>query len=231
MSIENSELNSKRQCITDKEWLDVACKHFLQHAQQRIQYFNFFVIFSTILTTGVVSTFQKDFQARYLGIGLGLVQIFLAFMFRKIDDRNSFLTKHSEKIIKELESDYEQAGKKTYNLFTGEHQDTLAKKQEEKKRFFLFKNFTHGESYRIIYAFFLFIGVVELSFAFIFSQAPTFDKELKGAFNVKIDKMDTISTMLNSRDSILRSTIFEIKKDIQKNDSVTAALLKRIQPH
>lgn len=148
--------------ITDKDWLDLAWKYFQQHAQQRIAYFNFFVVFSTILTTGFVTTNQKSFEQHYLGIGVGVIQTFLSLMFYKIEERNRFLIKHSENIIKSIENKYESLGMNSYRLFTMEDEISNQIKTNQKKTFFAFRQITHGFSAKTLYFFFILIGVAEL---------------------------------------------------------------------
>ena len=60
--------------LSSKDWLNISWKYFELHAQQRIMYFNFFVVFSTILTTGLVATFQLNNNVQFIGIGLGIIQ-------------------------------------------------------------------------------------------------------------------------------------------------------------
>ena len=146
--------------LNPKEWLNLSWNYFQQHAQQRISYFNFFVVFSTILTAALVSTFQSNFQAPFLGIAIGLVESFVAFIFLKIDTRNRFLTQNAENVIQRIEADYDKTGNKSYNLFTNEELETQKLKLKNKKMFFLYRHLTHGDSYKIIYITFFFIGIV-----------------------------------------------------------------------
>ena len=118
--------------ITDKEWLDLAWKHFQQHAQQRILYMNYFVVFSTILSTGLISTFQINFQMPVIGIGIGLIQVFLSFIFFKIDERNRFLTKHSETSIVSIETLYKEKHESNFQLFSSEIIETNKIKELDK---------------------------------------------------------------------------------------------------
>jgi len=50
------------------------------------------------------STFQKDYQAPYIGIILGLLVILLSLIFWKLDIRNSHLIKGAETALKFFES-------------------------------------------------------------------------------------------------------------------------------
>ena len=56
----NKDKRFDKSYIENKDILNTSWLYFQQHAQQRISYFNFFVAFSTLLTTGMISTFQGD---------------------------------------------------------------------------------------------------------------------------------------------------------------------------
>lgn len=180
--------------ITDKEWLDLAWKHFQQHAQQRILYFNYFVVFSTILTTGLVTTFQSNFHAPFLGIGIGLIQSYLSFLFWKIDERNRFITKHAENTIKMIEEKYELNGDTTYKLFINEEIETKLKEETDKSNCILFRQISHGKSYKIMFTTFFIIGILGSVICSIYSfkennndiQNPKVDLMIK----MKIEKID-----------------------------------------
>lgn len=143
--------------ISDKEWLDLAFKYFIQHAQQRVQHFNYFILFSSLLTTASVTTMQPNFQKYYLGILFGVIQIIVSYFFIKLDNRNRFLIKQSEKVIK-----YYEKAKKNNNpsLFLTEERETNHLKT--KNNFFLTRHFSHKDTYRAIYVTFACIGVISL---------------------------------------------------------------------
>ncbi|MEQ8364029.1 MAG: hypothetical protein RH948_14250 [Cyclobacteriaceae bacterium] len=142
--------------ITDREWLDIAWKYFQQHAQQRVQHFNFFITLSAILSTGLLTTFQSDLQAPLVGIGIGLIQAQVSFIFYKIDNRNRFLTKLSENVLKRLELD--TIGN-AYKLFTEEEKITLLLNKSDKSRMFFNRQFGHGQLYRIVFITFFIVGI------------------------------------------------------------------------
>lgn len=154
---EKKRESNSGSALTDKEWLDLSWKYFQQHAQQRVSYFNFFIVFSSVLTTGYVSSFQKSYGLPGVGIGVSLIQLFVAFIFIKIDQRNSRLIKHAENAIKK----FEEAGASamTFPLFTSEDQETKLEQQKNQSTFIFFQHFTHGRSFRWIYSFFLLLGL------------------------------------------------------------------------
>jgi hypothetical protein len=205
--------------ISDKEWLDLAWKYFQQHAQQRISYFNFFVIFSTILTTGLVTTFQKSYEMPLIAFAIGAIQAFLSFMFLKIDERNKFLTKHAEKTIRTLEANVKNSNEQGTQLFTNEDIETNKKKQENKQRWWLGRFYTHGQSYTIIYMFFFIWGMLEISLPFIPRQAKEESSKMETTVTLKYEKIDSLKSAVQHGDSITQQLFENIKiltKEVEK---------------
>jgi hypothetical protein len=195
----------------NNEWLDIAWKYFQQHAQQRISYFNFFVIFSTILTTGIVTTFQKTFGSSYLGVALGLLQAFLAFMFLKIDGRNRLLTKHSEDVIRKYESKFidDQSLPK---LFTDE--ETLTKSTKG--------IITHGTSYKIIYIFFLLWGLGAVGYTIWINSSQPNERQviIDANVNLRFARIDSLEQTIRQQDSVTNVLLMSIEKISRQLDTV-----------
>lgn len=148
--------------IKKAHWLNLAWLYFQQHAQQRISYFNFFVIFSTILLTGFISSFQNTVNKKELiGIGVGIIQIFVAYIFLKIDERNRFLTKHSEAIIKKIEKRYSGLPDKLQLFSYSDKKTSILLK----KNTFFNKHITHGTSYKYMYYGFIILGIIILIYS------------------------------------------------------------------
>ncbi len=179
--------------ITDKEKLDLAWNYFQQHAQQRLNYFNFFIIFSGLMTNAYIATLQEKFLFPWIGIIIGLIQVFISYIFLKIDQRNKFLTKHSENVIISIESrnnitnDSENIDEIT--LFTSEEGKTKEKKKNEH---FLFRQISHGDSFKIIYFTFILLGLAS-SIWTIFNNTKISESTTKQEI-IKIDtlKLDII---------------------------------------
>ncbi|MGE0567310.1 MAG: hypothetical protein AB7O73_05120 [Bacteroidia bacterium] len=181
--------------ITDKEALDIAWKYFQQHAQQRYTYLNYFVVFSAFLTTGLVTTFQPDFRAHYIGIGLSIMQIFVAIIFWKIDQRNKFLTKHSENAIKEFESKYTFSADYSDAIKIFSTEDSLSKIHNLSKKF-PFKQITHGSSFKIIFVVFFTIGVAGTTISIV-AQLTNKERKSDEKLDITIKKMDSLKVALN----------------------------------
>jgi hypothetical protein len=194
--------NEKADSIAKKDWLDLSWKYFQQHAQQRISYFNFFVIFSTILTTGMVTTLQKGFALPYISVAIGCLQSFLAFMFLKIDQRNRFLTRHAEETIIEIEARDNALNEKACQLFTSERKNTLERQEQDKSIFWLKRLLTHGESYKIIYIFFMAWGMLGVILPFVPQMKQEEINKVHTIISLRHDKTDSIKTVLQQKDSI-----------------------------
>lgn len=213
----------------DKEWLDLAWKYFQQHAQQRITYLNYFVVLSTVLTTGLVTTFQYNFNLPILGVAIGCVQSFLAFVFWKIDVRNKFLTKNAENIIKNIEQEYDADGAKSYKLFSDEEELTKELREKEKDKFFLNRQISHGQLYRYLYAFFFIIGLLGATTSIVFSlrQKPMESNQQNlTTVNIQLNKIDSLSSAINAQADV----ISKIQNDVTKlkQDSLVYDLMKSI---
>ena len=208
----------KKSSLSDKEWLDIAWKHFQQHAQQRIMYFNFFVVFSTILTTSLIATFQNNFKAQYLGVVFGLIQAFLAFIFWKIDERNKFLTKHSENIIKRIESNND---KNLYKIFSEEEINTQKQSEEDKTKRFFLRQISIGQAFKIIFGLYFCIGILGtlLSLVNCLTSDNTKDEKVDKLI-IHIDKIEEIKNDINEQRNILNLVIEEIQQLNTKNDSL-----------
>lgn len=128
------------------EAIEHAWRYFQLHAGQRITVFNYFIVFSGLILTGLASTIQASPRLSSVGIILGLLLSFLSFVFWKLDQRTSFLIKHAEDLIKTIEP-------AAATLFLGE----AARTEDAKKEKGLW---TYGKVFRTI---FLVLGLVGIS--------------------------------------------------------------------
>jgi len=147
--------------ITDKDWLDIVWKYFQMHSQQRILHFNYFIVFSTIITTAFITTIQTSHLNYFPNLIIGFIQIFLSFIFLKIENRNKFLIKHAENIIMKIEKDTFPNEDTNFSLFSSEIIETIKRKKTIKNKLFFQKHLSHGYSYKVIYIAFLIIGSFE----------------------------------------------------------------------
>ncbi|GHC52399.1 hypothetical protein GCM10007315_13600 [Gemmobacter tilapiae] len=85
--------------MDDGRALDHAWKYFHLHAQQRITVFNFYVVFSGLLITGIAKAFENFPMNSITTAALGLILAGLSFLFFKLDQRVSDLIKKAERVI------------------------------------------------------------------------------------------------------------------------------------
>jgi len=83
---------------------DRAWQAFVAHAGQRLTTFNFYIILSSLLVTGMAATFQRDFRLPYLGSVVGALLAFVSYLFWRLDKRNRELIKLSESALKHFEA-------------------------------------------------------------------------------------------------------------------------------
>lgn len=157
----NEKINSD---LSLNDLRQYAWDYFQLHARQRMALFKFFVVFATIMTTGLVSTFQPTFSAHLIGVILGLLLVCISILFWKFDERNKFLTKHGEQALKYLESQFNVFSKDDephpIQLFTSEEWRTK-KLRETQKRWKLWKRqMSHSESLNLLFFLYGVIGLV-----------------------------------------------------------------------
>jgi hypothetical protein len=85
------------------ELLEHAWRYFELHANQRISIFNYFLVLSGAVAAGLATTLQGSQRFSSLGVVLGLLLAVISFVFWKLDSRVSFLIKHAESALAEVE--------------------------------------------------------------------------------------------------------------------------------
>jgi hypothetical protein len=182
--------------IEPKDLLDISWKYFQQHAQQRISYFNFFVVFSALVTSGLISTFQEKFEAHYVGLFLGICQMVISCIFWKIDTRNKFLTKHSESVIRRIEGKYiispDEPESESFALFSLEEKETQILRESQKKMCFIKRQFSHSICFRLIYIFFFIMGLSGFVISCTLQYKDSGTKLSKESIIIMDNKSDTI---------------------------------------
>jgi hypothetical protein len=83
--------------------LEHAWRYFELHASQRMSVFNYFLVLSGVVAAGLAATLQGSQQLSILGAVLGLLLVLVSFVFWKLDQRVSFLMKHAESALTEVE--------------------------------------------------------------------------------------------------------------------------------
>lgn len=144
--------------MTPSERLDLAWKYFDLHAKQRISLFNFFVLFSGLLTTGYVASIKESHIPLWLPFSIGVLQVFTSYVFYALDERNKNLTRHAEEAIKEIESSTSiSPSEPRARIFTSEADMTLNQSSPVPK--------TIGGAFRWLFITFVLFGGVEVILA------------------------------------------------------------------
>lgn len=133
-----------------KEMLEHAWRYFALHAAQRLSLFNFFVVISLSASAGIAACIQRGGLFHLAGVGLGAFLALASFVFWKLDQRTAFLVRHGEAAIAELEA--------TLTV----PRARLVYSEPERfaphaRGFFLFRMWTYGTSFRLV---FIVMGVV-----------------------------------------------------------------------
>lgn len=189
------------QSITDKDWLDLAFKHFVQHAQQRVQHFNYFILFSSLLTTATITTFQPIYKAYYIAFVVGFIQIVVAYIFIQLDYRNRALIKHSENIIMQIEQDY----KSKYPLFSTEETETA------KIKVFKKPPFSHRKSYLYIYRIFIGIGSMSIIASLVLLFTDTEEKQAPKASEIRVKIIEAVDINMIKANPIINTSSEKVK--------------------
>jgi hypothetical protein len=113
--------------------------YFQLHAGQRLTTFNFYIVISTLLTSGY---FVAVRDVPYLSLLLGIILVVFSYVFWKLDVRNKQLIRNAEKALMYIESKEEVSDNTSephiLNIFSYEHAQTQALK--ENHPFWFWKN-------------------------------------------------------------------------------------------
>jgi hypothetical protein len=140
--------NSTREVMLEHTW-----RYFELHANQRMSVFNFFLVMSGALAAGIAASLQGSPNLAAVGVVLGVLLSLVSFVFWKLDQRVSFLIKHAETALAEMESSLltERA-----RLFSLEPMSTAA---AGSKSNLWVRHWSYGESFRVIFAVMAVFGV------------------------------------------------------------------------
>ncbi|MGO9571874.1 MAG: hypothetical protein ACLP5H_30485 [Desulfomonilaceae bacterium] len=109
-----------------------AWNYFSVHAGQRLTTFNFYIVISALLSTGLLTTFNKDYQSPLLGLLVGSFLPLFSFVFYKLDERNRELIRGAEAALRffEDQSQYADEGETPHvtKIFCREDCETEKKK-------------------------------------------------------------------------------------------------------
>lgn len=164
--------DAKNENITLNDLRAYAWDYFKLHADQRMKLFHFFLVFATIISTGLASTFQPTIKTHFIGIVLGILLVVISFIFWKLDERNKYLTKHGETALKFIEQKFqnfslEKDGCQVVQLFNSEECCTTDLKKYHKYLIHWERQFSHSKSLNCLFIIFGTIGVTGVIASFI----------------------------------------------------------------
>jgi len=119
-------------------------------------------VLSTLLTTGLFSTFQKEFVLIPVGLVLGILLVLLSFVFWKLDERNKGLIKNVENGLKYLEQQQLSSVNKpeeVTRIFSYEVSST--EQFRAQRSIWPWKNlYSYSECFRFIFLLFAVVGLL-----------------------------------------------------------------------
>lgn len=140
--------------------LEHAWKYFEIHSQQRITIFNYFLIVMAGCGAGFGLILQSSQKLSVLAILLSFFIIIVSCIFWKLDQRTSFMVKNSEKVLKNLEKEFDPR----FHIFESEDLE-FASFNQSKNIFTML--ITYGSLFRIIFVLTILTGVVSSIFSIL----------------------------------------------------------------
>ena len=89
--------------MNDRELRKQAWDFFQMQSGQRLATFNFYVVISSLLCTGLAASFKAESNNPYLGVSFGCLLALFSMAFWKIDHRNKTLIRGAEDTLKFFE--------------------------------------------------------------------------------------------------------------------------------
>lgn len=142
--------------------LNMAYDYFKLLAQQRVTHFNLFIVLVGAVTAILVTNISTDVKGNSVAAVLSLLQILLCFIFHKLDLRNKFLIKHTESVIKGIETTYTD---ERHKIFLLEETRTQTLREAEKHKVYFGRQLSTSQLYNLFYFVFLVAGLAELTLA------------------------------------------------------------------
>jgi len=118
-----------------------AWRYFELHSAQRMTLFNYYLIISGAICTGLAATLQGTQAFSVLGVALGGLLTLFSFVFWKLDQRTSSLIKFAESILSIAEAD----SKAHFKIFVDKNVNSIS------GSFDVISQWTYGRSFRFTY--------------------------------------------------------------------------------
>ena len=136
---------------------------FQMQTDQRLTTFNFYIALSSLLSGGLAASLKMDVKVPYVGLLMGVLLVFLSFIFWKLDCRNRDLIKGAEEALKFFEEkvSFNGAGEVPHVVkrFLREDYETGIKKKANTWRFWS-NHFTYSQCLRLVFAAFGVMGLL-----------------------------------------------------------------------
>lgn len=143
---------------------EYAWSYFQLHANQRMSTFNFYIVISALITTGLISSLTGDKESFLLSVILSISLVVVSFIFWKLDQRVSFLIKHAEETLIKIEKESENNSEDVYaNLFSDEDEKTPSARCSWR----IWKaHLTYSSCFSVLYLLFGLIGLLGIFLSF-----------------------------------------------------------------
>jgi hypothetical protein len=146
-----------------------AWQYFQTHASQRLTTFNFYLVAATLLATGVLATFHKDFSAQAMGVFMGSLLAFTSFTFWKLDQRNRQLIRNAETALQVIENKTRAEGVaedelRLMRLFDKDASQTSERIAKRRLQFWL-NTYSYSDCFNAMFLAFASLGVIGAALA------------------------------------------------------------------
>ena len=125
--------------------------------------FNFFVVIASLLTTGLVTTLERNFEYYFIGVCLGISLMIIAFVFWKLDQRVRYLIKHAEEALKHIEESHVAGSSadlvERVALFSAEEKKTEMIRSTHSWRFWNWQ-LSYSDCFAFVYGLFSAFGLI-----------------------------------------------------------------------
>ena len=143
----------------DDTFREYAWDYFQLHAEQRLKAFQFFITLATAIVGGFLLLFRYG-QAHKWAAVLGVLLIFLSFVFWKLDLRTRGLVKNAEAALKYLDSAHDlpdiDGDPNPLRLFTRDDHET----SKVSKLSLLSGHFSYSRCFEWVFAMFALLGAL-----------------------------------------------------------------------
>jgi hypothetical protein len=148
--------------VSEESLRKQAWDYFQMHAGQRLSTFNFYIVISSVLSTALFTSFQKDYRIPGVSVILGFLLAFFSFIFWKLDVRNKELIKNAEAALKFFESTRGPAdsdeGVHVTKLFL--HEEYHTDKKRSARYFFLWRRYwSYSDCFNLVFLAFECVGL------------------------------------------------------------------------